>query len=251
MITRELHEGVLTLRMEHGKANAMDLELCDELRLELESAAESADVAAVVLTGTGSIFSAGVDLPRMISAGGDYVQRFVESLDAAFRSLFLLPQPAVAAINGHAIAGGAILAFACDHRLMTGGRIGAPELLVGVPFPPLALEIVRFAVPPQHLQSMVYFGRTIEAEAARGMGIVDDIVPAADLMARATEAARTLAAIAPESFRITKRQLREPYLRDAAHVAIASTEEIDALWGAPATHDRIREYLAKTIGKKK
>jgi enoyl-CoA hydratase len=250
MITRELHEGILTLRMEHGKANAMDLELCDELRLELESAAESPDVAAVVLTGTGSIFSAGVDLPRMINAGGDYVQRFVESLDAAFRSLFLLPQPAVAAINGHAIAGGAILAFACDHRLMTAGRIGAPELLVGVPFPPLALEIVRFAVPPQHLQSMVYFGRTIEADAAKAMGIIDDLVPAADLMKRATDAARKLAAIAPESFRITKRQLREPYLRDAAHVAIASTEEIDALWGAPATHDRIREYLARTIGKK-
>ncbi len=250
MIERELTDAILTLRLAHGKASAMDLELCEGLRLELESAADDEAVQAVVITGTGSIFSAGVDLPRMIGAGGDYVQRFVESLDAVFRALFLLPQPVVAAINGHAIAGGAILAFACDHRLMTGGRIGTPELLVGVPFPPLALEIVRFAVPPQHLQSMIYFGRTLEAAAAKEMGIVDDVVPADQLMPRAREAARKLAALAPEAFRITKRQLREPYLRDAAHVAISSTDEIDALWGAPATHDRIRDYLARTIGKK-
>jgi len=244
MLERTSNGGILTLRLAHGKASAMDLELCQRLRTELESVAGSDDVRAVVLTGSGSIFSAGVDLPRMITSGGDYVQRFVEALEEVLRTLFTFPRPIVAAVNGHAIAGGAIMAFACDYRLMSGGRIGVPELLVGVPFPPLALEIVRFAIPQQHLQSMIYMGKTIEAEAARAAGIIDEVLPADQLLPRASAIASQFAAISPEAFALTKQQLREPFLHAKPN------KVIDALWEAQPTHERIREYLAKTIGKK-
>lgn len=244
MLDRSSNLGILTLRLAHGKASAMDLELCETLRTELESVAGSDDVKAVILTGTGSIFSAGVDLPRMINAGGDYAPRFVEALDGVLRALFLFPRPVIAALNGHAIAGGAIMAFACDYRLMSGGRIGVPEALVGVPFPALALEIVRFAIPQQHLQPMLYMARTIEADAARAMGIIDEVVSADQLLPRATEVALQLGAIAPQTFALTKRQLREPFLHAQPN------KEADALWAAPETHARIREYLARTIGKK-
>jgi enoyl-CoA hydratase/carnithine racemase len=250
MLVRDLSNGILTLRLAHGKASAMDLELCQILRNELETVAESDEVRSVVLTGTGTIFSAGVDLPRMINAGGDYVRRFVESLDAVLRTLFLFPRPIVAAVNGHAIAGGAIMAFACDYRLMSGGRIGVPEALVGVPFPPLALEIVRFGIPPQHLQSMIYLARTIEAAEAREMGIIDEVVAPDFLLARATAFAIQLAGIPPMAFELTKRQLREPFVRAAAGAAQSSTDAIDALWAAPETHEHIRAYLARVIGRR-
>lgn len=249
MLERELDSGILTLRLAHGKASALDIELCESLRIELESVAESDEARAVILTGTGSIFSAGVDLPRMINSGEDYVERFIIALDAVLRALFLFPRPLVAAINGHAIAGGAIMAFACDYRLMSGGRIGVPELLVGVPFPPLALEIVRFAIPKQHLQSMIYFGKTIEADAAHAAGVVDEVVATENVLPRAKAIAEQFASIPAEAFALTKRQLREPFLHDAAHVAQVSTDAIDAMWAAPETHEHIREYLAKTIGK--
>src|SRR5207245_1626119 len=100
MIERDLTEGIATLRLEHGKASALDLELCEALQREIEAAAESDDVRALILTGTGSIFSAGVDLPRLINGGKEYVQDFVEALDAMLRALFLFPKPAIAAING-------------------------------------------------------------------------------------------------------------------------------------------------------
>jgi enoyl-CoA hydratase len=250
MFEREVTDNVLTIRLAHKKAHALDLELCDGLRGAIEDAAADAAIRAIVITGTGTIFCAGVDLPRMIGAGPAYVQPFVESLDAVLRALFLFPKPAIAAVNGHAIAGGAILTFACDYRIMTAGRIGVPELLVGVPFPPLALEIVRFAIPRQHLQSMIYLGRTIEAEEAHAMHIIDEVVAVELLTTRAQTMAVQIAAIAPEAFRITKRQLREPFLHDAARVAAASADEIDSIWAAPAAHERIRAYLAKTIGKK-
>jgi enoyl-CoA hydratase len=250
MLDRDFSNGILTLRLAHGKASAMDLELCEILRAELESVAERDEAKAIVLTGTGTIFSAGVDLPRLVNSGDDYVQRFVESLDAVLRALFIFPRPIVAAVNGHAIAGGAIMAFACDYRLMSAGRIGVPEMLVGVPYPPLALEIVRYAIPTEHLQSMIYLGKTIEAEAAQSAGIIDEIVTTDFLVARAVTIARQLADIPAEAFALTKKQLREPYLRDAAHAARDSAEIVDALWAAPETHERIRSYLAKTIGKK-
>ena len=249
MLERDLTDGILTIRMAHGKASALDVELCLAMQSAFEEAAADDGVRAVVLTGSGSIFSAGVDLPRMIDAGGDYVERFVAALDAALRGVFVFPKPVVAAVNGHAIAGGAILAFACDQRLMSGGRIGVPELLVGVPFPAMALAIVQFAVPPQHLQPMVYLGRTIEAEAARQLGIIDETPSLADLPGRARAIAQTLAAIPRDAFRLTKRQLREPYLRDAARVAVASAEEIDAIWAASRTHEHIRGYLERTLRK--
>jgi enoyl-CoA hydratase len=250
MLERELTNRILTIRMAHGKVSALDLELCLALQSAFEEAAADDGVGAVVLTGTGSIFSAGVDLPRMISADGNYISEFASALDAALRTLFVFPKPVVAAVNGHAIAGGAILAFACDHRLMSAGRIGVPELLVGVPFPAMALAIVRFAIPPQHQQSMLYFARTIEAAEAQSLGLIDEIPPASDLLGRAHGIAQRLASHRPDAFRMTKRQLREPYLRDAAHIAAASVDEIDAAWAAPETHEHIRAYLAKTIGKK-
>ena len=250
MIEREADDGILTLRLAHGKASALDLELCFALQHEFETAAESRDVRAVVITGTGSIFSAGVDLHRLVSGGRKYVQDFVESLDAMLRAMFLFPKPAVASMNGHAIAGGAIIGFACDYRLMSAGRIGVPEALVGVPFPPLALEIVRFAVPRQHLHALLYLARTFEVADAKAMGIIDEIAATDAVVARGQEIARQMASITADAFRLTKRQLREPYLRDAAAVASVSADEIDALWAAPATHEHIRAYLARTIGKK-
>ncbi len=249
MLERTVTDGIVTLRLAHGKASALDLDLCQALQSEFEAAAESPDVRALVLTGTGSIFSAGVDLPRLVNSGKDYVWNFVEALDSMLRALFLFPKPAVAAANGHAIAGGAIMAFACDYRLMSGGRIGIPEALVGVPFPPLALEVVRFAIPRQHLQSMIYLARTIEAAEAKSIGIIDEVASADDLLPRAMAVARQLAGIPAQAFRLTKRQIREPYLHDSARIATSSAEEIDAQWADPKTHEHIRAYLAKTLKK--
>src|SRR5690349_10375897 len=116
MIERTQHEGVLTLRLAHGKANALDVELLDALLGELEGMAD--DVRALILTGTGSIFSAGVDLFRLTRDGADYVGRFLPLLSRLVRTLFTFPRPVVAAVNGHAIAGGCVLVLACDVRLM-------------------------------------------------------------------------------------------------------------------------------------
>jgi enoyl-CoA hydratase len=234
MIERETNDGIVTLRLAHGKASAMDVELCEAFTGELRAAT---DARAVILTGTGSIFSAGVDLFRMTSEGAPYVERFFPVLRDALVELFRFPRPIVAAVNGHAIAGGCLMAAGCDYRLMSGGRIGVPELLVGVPFPSIAIEILRHAAGG-HAQQLAYSGATISPDEARSKGLIDEVVDADRLMPRAEEMARQLAAIPAESFRLTKLQLRGIATDDAAAVRV---------WSDPTIHAHIRDYLARTI----
>jgi enoyl-CoA hydratase len=207
------------------------------------------DARAVVLTGTGSIFSAGVDLFRVVNEGRAYVERFFPALARLILDLFAFPKPLVVAANGHAIAGGAIFTLCGDYRLMAAGtaRIGMPELLVGVPFPASVLEVIRFALPPQHVQTLIYTGRTVEPQEALRLGIVDEVAP--DVANRAEAVATQLAALPPEAFGLAKRQLRGRAINRAKHYA----NELDAAaldaWSSDATHARIREYLARTIKK--
>lgn len=245
MIERELDDGILTLRLAHGKASAMDVELLEALGREL---ADIGDARALVLTGTGSILSAGVDLFRILDGGPAYVDRFLPLLSRFVRALFTLPVPVVAAVNGHAIAGGGVMTLAADYRVMAdgSGRIGVPELLVGVPFPAAALEAVRFAVPPQHVQALVYTGRTLPPREALAWGLVDEVVDGVALHSRTRDAAAQLAALPPEVFRITKRALRaEAVARMDA--AAEYDRAVHALWAAPQTHDRIRAYVERTM----
>lgn len=249
MIERTLDGQVVVLRLRHGKASALDAELCAALEAELLAAAEQP--VAVVLTGTGSIFSAGVDLFRVLDGGAAYLARFIPALDSLLRRLFLHPQPVVAAVNGHALAGGWVLACAADYRVLTSApaKLGLPELQVGVPFPPMAIETVRFATPAGALSRLVLASRNVGAEEAQRLGLVDEVVAPAEVVARASAVAGELARVPPESFRLTKLQLRAPFAERAA-AAVDVAAAVDAQWAAPETAAFIRAYLDRTVGRK-
>jgi enoyl-CoA hydratase len=244
MIERTDNEGIVTLRLAHGKASALDLEFMEAIAREVAECTVDDRVRAVVLTGTGSIFSAGVDLFRMTEAGDEYVRSFVPALSRMMLDLFTLPKPLVVAVNGHAIAGGCIFTLTGDYRLMAAGsaRIGIPELLVGVPFPAAVIEVVRFAVPPQHLQMLMYTGKTATAEEALRLGLIDEVTDA--LPARAMEVAAQLAALPPAAFQLAKRQLRDKAVTRAKHYANELDATVLESWRSAETHGRIREYLA-------
>lgn len=251
MIERTTNDGILTLRFAHGKVSALDIELVDALARAIAEAGVS-DARAIILTGSGSSFSAGVDLFRLVDGGPEYVERFVPALSRMLLDLFTLDKPVVAAINGHAIAGGAIVAILADHRIMANGsgRIGVPELLVGVPFPPAVLEMLRFAVPMPALQSLVYSGRTMNAGDALAAGVIDEVAEYEALLQRADETARRLAALPRPVFRLTKRQLRDIAADRARGFASKYDHEMLDIWKSPERHAAIRDYLAKTVRKK-
>ena len=248
MIHREDRDGIAVLRIEHGKANTLDMESCNAV---VEAFEHAGDARAVVLTGAGRIFSAGVDLFRVLEEGKPYIEAFVPAMCRAFERVFVHPAPVVAAANGHAIAGGCLLVAAADQRLMAQGaaRIGIPELQVGVPFPPIALEIMRFATPPQHFRTIVYRAGTHEPAAALALGLIDEVVDPDALLDRALATAERLASVPADTFAITKREIRRPAMDRIRSLAQTTAQEVQAQWLEPRTLDRIRAYLDRTIPK--
>jgi len=248
VIDIQTRDDVAVVRIEHGKANALDVELMRDLSGALRQLRDRGTGAAV-LTGTGSIFGAGVDLFRVISGGDAYASEFVPGLASFLAELFEHPLPLVAAVNGHAIAGGCIVACACDYRIMAEGKgtIGVPELLVGVPFPTAAIEIMRSAVPPQELQALVYTGHTCGAAEAVRRGLVNEAVAPEQLMERARQVAQQFAAIPTAVFAATKRALRS----DAA-ARLRQDRTLDDVvrhWSSADTRARIQQYLDRTVRK--
>jgi enoyl-CoA hydratase len=250
MIQRDDRDGIRILRLAHGKVSAMDIELGEAFVREMDDAA-AASVTAVIVTGTGSSFSAGVDLFRVVTDGAEYGRRFLPVLDGLLRAALTLPKPMVAAINGHAIAGGCILAACCDHRIMVegNGRIGVPELAVGVPFPALPLQVMRARLTDAVLRDLVFTGRTVQVDEAKTIGLIDEKCPAGMLIDRALETVERLALIPAGAFALTKEAFYTPILERAKSLADYNARVVDA-WLQPHTYDTIRAYLARTIPKR-
>ncbi len=251
MIEREDSDDVVVLRLAHGKANALDYELCKTL-VETFDQLEAHDDRPVVITGRDRIFSAGVDLFRIVNEGERYLNKLFPILLDTFARLFDFQRPLVAAINGHAIAGGCVIACACDYRVATknSGRIGVPELLVGVPFPTIAMEILRFSISNAHLQQAVYTGGTFDTEDAMRLGFIDEIADDKELLDLALHRARHFASIPKRSYTLSKRQLHEPANSRIAALASENDEAVRAVWMDPKTLDNMRDYLQRTFGRK-
>ena len=250
MISTENQDDIAVVRMEHGKVQAMDVELFADLQRTLTEL-QASEAKAIILTGTGKAFSAGVDLFRLLKSGDNYIQSFVKILCDVFEQIFFFSKPIVAAVNGHAIAGGCVLTCACDYRVgvNTHLTIGVTELLVGVPYPAIALEIVRHAAAPQFLQQIVYSGKTYATEEAVKVGLLDESVPNDQLLERAMAVAKQLASVPLQAFAITKRRLREPVRKKLAMLP-QEQDEILRAWRSPETHAMIHAYLDRTIGKR-
>jgi enoyl-CoA hydratase len=185
----------------------------------------------------------------VLDGGAPYVQRYLVVFHHFCRTLFSFPKPLVAAINGHAIAGGCVVACSADRRIMArdSGRVGIPELRVGVPFPAAPLEILRFAVPARHFQQLLYGGATVETGEAVECGLVEEIVEPHHLMTRSLEAARDLAAMGAENFRLTKHQIRAPVLRRIERGYEETHETVQRIWCSAATLNAIRDYVSSTF----
>jgi enoyl-CoA hydratase len=250
MIDARTVDGVAVLTLSHGKANALDSEFCEALAARFIDLRQS-DAKAVVLTGQGKMFCAGVDLKRLSEGGADYIRQFLPVLHKLYDAVFYHPKPVIAAINGHAIAGGAVLACCADRRIMAreAGRIGVTELLVGVPFPSLAFEILRFAVPPRYLPEFTLGAATYATDAALKQGWIDEVAEPAALMTRAIAAAQSLAALSPPAFALTKTQIRQAAAERYARNGAATDAQIAEIWTAPETLARIGDYVAKTLKK--
>lgn len=251
MIERSDKGSIAILKLAHGKANTMDIELCEAM-IETFDQLRISPAQAVVLTGQGSIFSAGVDLVCTSEGEAAYVRKFLPALNGMFDAVFHFPKPVVAAINGHAIAGGCVLACCADRRLMAqgNGRIGVTELLVGLPFPALAFEVMRLVTTPRFFSRAIFHGEIFSPEDGAERGWVDEVVPAADLIERAVAVAQTLSALPAATFAMTKRQMHLPVIERLEREGRAIDAVVTDIWATQESTARIRDYVVRTLKKR-
>ena len=193
--------GVRRLTLDKPPANAIDERLLADLRTALDEAAGDDAVRAVVLTGRGAFFSGGFDFsaPRRDDT---VAHEIYELYRDAHLALLTLPKPTIAMINGHCIAGGVVLALACDHRIAAAGghRVGLNEVAVGASFPRAAFEIVRLRLTHAQAAEMILGAGLYAVDDAVRLGVATEIVLAGELAARVEERATALAAAPREAY---------------------------------------------------
>lgn len=234
LIAFERRGSTALLTLQRPPANALNLDLLQQAA-EILPQLVVPEVRALVITGQGRFFSAGLDLFAVFAYADKEAAAFPVVFDEVVAGFYALPIPVVAAINGHAIAGGAVLAATADFRLVSEGEslLGLSEIRVGVPFPVSALEPVRSAWSGPHLGELLYRGRNFRPPEALAAGLVDEVVPAAELLDRALALADELGSRVPVAFAATKRALRREGLERIAAVGGPGKDPVWSMWHTP------------------
>jgi enoyl-CoA hydratase len=201
---------VAVVRIDRPPANALDLDLLAEGH-EVRERLAGEEPSAVVLVGRDRFFSAGLDLKAASTLAADEQRRTVDGINRLFSGWFAFPRPVVAAVNGHAVAGGLILALCADYRVCASeGRLGLTELRAGLPFPLAAISVVRAELSPGAARRLVLGASLVEPPEALTLGVVDEVRPYDEVLPRAVEVATEMAELPRAAYTIVKRQLRGP-----------------------------------------
>jgi enoyl-CoA hydratase len=222
--------------------NALGTRMMQFLLEELDAARG----VPVLLTGAGDSFSAGLDLKEVLSLDERSAEPFLRLLDRCIGALYLYPGATVAAVNGHAIAAGCVLALSCDHRVATSlptAKIGINEVAIGLRFPPRVFAVVRSRVPPRHRERVLLGGSLLNPLDAREMGLIDEV--ADDPVALARERLRGLGAHPALGYAQTKRDLRGTTPQDLVSDAAVEAWMRDSI--ATWTSSDLKAHVATVL----
>jgi enoyl-CoA hydratase len=245
MIDVVRHGKVALVTLRRPPANALNIELTEKIASLFNGLGQEGSVRSVVLTGHGKSFCAGVDLKIVPGFDRSCQRRMVNALNHAFHSVYTCPVPVVGAINGHAIAGGLVLALCCDWRIAakTPFLVGLTEVRVGVPYPVAAMEVARHELRPDVARRLVLFGQNMASTAAADAGVFDEAVDADALLQQALAKAEEFAALPQSAFLRTKRHLRSGAI-EAIEAAIAGSEPLLDGWLSRETIEAAATMLA-------
>ena len=243
----DYQDTVALVRLSRGVTNALDLELINELGALLERIEHDASASALVLGGNVKFFSIGFDIPHLFELPREDFKVFFTAFNRVCQSLYTLPKPTVAAITGHAVAGGCILALCCDYRFIAEGKkvMGLNEIKLGVPVPYLADCVLRNVVGTRYARDMTDTGEFYAPTDSLRMGLVDEVLPVGEVMARAIEKARLLGAWPHGAFALIKQnRVAEVEQRVLAHQEEKERLFVDGWYSDEARH-RLREAIEK------
>ena len=242
-VNLSIQEGIATVTINRPKVNAINQQVVSELRDVFRELALNSQIKAVILTGKGSFFSFGFDIPGFMNYPKEEFQRFLMSFSELVQRIFAFPKPVIAALNGHTVAGGCILAIACDRRVMVTGKakIALNELTLGTSVFTSIAEILKFTVGSRNAQQLLYSGKMNSAEEALTLGLVDEVQSDEGLGDTALRAARELAERDAEAFGSVKRLLRKDALDRIESDERCSVSDFVDIWYSQNTWDKLKK----------
>ncbi len=237
----ELGGGIATIVLHRGKVNALNSAVIEELSTAFRTLQNDAEAGAVVLTGRGKFFSFGFDIPEFLSYTREEFTRFLTSFTTLYRDLFIYPKPLVAALNGHAIAGGCMITLACDRAIMVEGsaKISLNEIGFGASVFAGSTEMLRFRTGSR-ASDILYSAAMYSPAEAREIGLVAEVVAPDALLERAREIAGEMASKRPAAFASIKSLLRKPVADAMAGREAASIREFVDIWYSEPTWTNLR-----------
>lgn len=243
----DIVEDIAMVSLSRGKVNALNNTLVDELIQCLETLAADGDIKAIVLTGRGKFFSFGFDIPEFLSFSKAEFTDFLTRFTGLYTYLFTFPKPVVAALNGHTIAGGCMLALACDYRIMISGRakIALNEITFGASVFAGSTEMLRFWVGSAKATEVLYSGAMYSAEEALDIDLIQAVSQGEQLIDRARQIADDLAAKAAPAFASIKSLLRKPITEEMLRREAASIREFVEIWYTEDTWVNIQNIEIK------
>ena len=208
LIRTKYHDKVAVLKLNRGVTNALNLQLVNQLAESLQKMRDDPDAHGLVLGSSNEKFSSiGFDIPELFELTRKDFRIFYQAFNRVCLDLYTLPRPTIAAITGHAIAGGCIIALCCDYRFIAEGRklMGLNEIKLGVPVPYPGDCILRHIVGTRNAHEIMSTGEFYHPEESLRLGMVDQVLPLEQVLPKSIEKARTLGALPHVAFRAIKR----------------------------------------------
>ncbi len=241
-INLSINENIATMVLNRPKVNALNEAVVEELEECFQKLADDSNVKAVILTGEGSFFSFGLDVPEFLSYSKDSFIKFLTKFTDLYGYIFTFPKPVVAALNGHTIAGGCMIAIACDYRLMVSGkaRISLNELTFGSTVFAGSVEMLRFLIGGRNAESALYTGAMYSAEEAKELGLIHDVVSKEDLRDSAQRIAGDFAKRDSRAFGSMKTLIRKQAGEEMKRRERDSIIEFADIWYSEGTWKNLR-----------
>lgn len=240
--TRDNH---VLVKMNRGKVNPINTEFLHQMHTLVHEVNQDSAIRGVILTGQEHYFSAGVDVVELFGYDAAAVRHFWSSLLDLLADLVASPKAWIAAISGHSPAGGCVLALCCDYRVMAQGdyKIGLNEVPVGIVVPVSILDLYASVIGTRLAYQYLLDGRLLSAVEALSVGLVDEVVPMAQVVPQAMLKLQQYLALSPVAWQTTKCHLRQPLvqtLRDQT-----ALEDTLTHWWSPETRASLQALVAR------
>ncbi|MBT4521629.1 MAG: enoyl-CoA hydratase/isomerase family protein [Halieaceae bacterium] len=227
-------DNIAVIQLNRPRANAITYELACQLEIALDNAIAN-NPGAIVVTGTGSFFSGGLDLKAVPQYSADQQRAFLSVINRVITRLYACPLPVVAAINGHAIAAGFMFALTTDYRIgpESGALFGLTEVRAGIPFPAAPMEVLKAELAPRDVRITALTAHNYSSKEARSRGVLDEVIAAKDVLTRGMEVARDFATMPPDAYSRVKFQIRRTTIDALNYLNTAKSDPMLDQWFSP------------------